>query len=106
MKKIVSAALLAAMVAGAASAEVKITSNFRIRPVLFQLDTGTEAADLQTLMSLDNSQMKAGQGATDTFKLEAKNDYAGVVTEVNIGATNEKLALTTSNQYGFLKFGK
>ncbi|WP_303918758.1 hypothetical protein [Treponema berlinense] len=105
MKKIVTAAVIAAMAASFAAAEVTISSNFRIRPVIVQNDSGTEAASKTTWASLNNSQLSAGQSAADTIKFTAKSDYAGIVTEVNVASDAEKSALTISNFNGFLKFG-
>lgn len=105
MKKIVTAAAIAAMAASFAAAEVTISSNFRIRPVIVQNDSGTEAASKTTWASLNNSQLKTAQGAGDTIKFTAKSDYAGIVTEVNVSSDAEKSNLTISNYNGFLKFG-
>ena len=105
MKKIITAAAVAAMAASFAAAEVTIASNFRIRPVIVQNDSGTEAASKTTWASLNNSQLSAAQGAADTIKFTAKSDYAGIVTEVNVASDAEKSALTISNFNGFLKFG-
>lgn len=105
MKKIVTAVAIAAMAASFATAEVTISSNFRIRPVIVQNDSGTEAASKTTWASLNNSQLSAAQIAADTIKFTAKSDYAGIVTEVNVASDAEKSALTISNFNGFLKFG-
>ena len=105
MKKIVTAVAIAAMAASFAAAEVTISSNFRIRPVIVQNDSGTEAASKTTWASLNNSQLSAAQSAADTIKFTAKSDYAGIVTEVNVASDAEKSALTISNFNGFLKFG-
>ena len=105
MKKIITAAAVAALAASFAAAEVTIASNFRIRPVIVQNDSGTEAASKTTWASLNNSQLSAAQGAADTIKFTAKSDYAGIVTEVNVASDAEKSALTISNFNGFLKFG-
>lgn len=105
MKKIVTAAAIAAMAASFAAAEVTISSNFRIRPVIVQNDSGTEAASKTTWASLNNSQLSTAQTAADTIKFTAKSDYAGIVTEVNVASDAEKSALTISNFNGFLKFG-
>ncbi len=102
MKKIITAAAIAASFA---AAEVTISSNFRIHPVLVQNDSGTELAFKTTWASLNNSQLTAAQGAADTIKFNAKSDYAGIVTEVNVASDAEKSALTISNFNVFLKFG-
>ena len=105
MKKIITAAAVAAMAASFAAADVTIASNFRIRPVIVQNDSGTEAASKTTWASLNNSQLSTAQSAADTIKFTAKSDYAGIVTEVNVASDAEKSALTISNFNGFLKFG-
>lgn len=104
MKKIVTAAAIAAMAASFAAAEVTISSNFRIRPVIVQNDSGTEAASKTTWASLDNSQLGTAQGASDSIKFAAKSDYAGIVTELNLTAAKDG-AVNISSFNGFLKFG-
>ncbi len=104
MKKIVSAALVASLVAGAAFAEVSVSSNVRVRPVFVQNDSGTECEDLTTWMSLDNNQMKAGQAASDSISIKGKTDYAGATVDFNISGT-EKASVTMSNYNAYLKFG-
>lgn len=98
MKKIVSAALLAAMVAGAASAEVKVSSNFRIRPVLAEWNMGTEADTLARYFDLDSV-----QGAADTLTFDAKADYAGVKLVYNTSISKNTISIDTFN--GYVKFG-
>lgn len=104
MKKIVTAAAIAAMAASFAAAEVTISSNFRIRPVIVQNDSGTEAASKTTWASLDNSQLSTAQGASDTIKFVANSDYAGIVTELNLTAASSG-TVNISSFNGFLKFG-
>lgn len=104
MKKIVTAAAIAAMAASFAAAEVTISSNFRIRPVIVQNDSGTEAASKTTWASLDNSQLGTAQDASDSIKFAAKSDYAGIVTELNLTAAKDG-AVNISSFNGFLKFG-
>lgn len=114
MKKIVSAALVASMVAGAAFAEVKISNNFRIRPVLAAWNMGTEAPTFSEYFDLDSV-----QGASDTLSFEAKTDYAGVKNVINTNLSKDswdstkddgtqktyfgRYAIDTFN--GYLKFG-
>lgn len=104
MKKIVTAAAIAAMAASFAAAEVTISSNFRIRPVIVQNDSGTEAASKTTWASLDKSQLETAQGASDSIKFAAKSDYAGIVTELDLTAAKDG-GVKISNFNGFLKFG-
>lgn len=104
MKKIVTAAAIAAMAASFAAAEVTISSNFSIRPVIVQNDSGTEAASKTTWASLDNSQLGTAQGASDSIKFAAKSDYAGIVTELKLTAAKDG-AVNISSFNGFLKFG-
>lgn len=104
MKKIVTAAAIAAMAASFAAAEVTISSNFRIRPVIVQNDSGTEAASKTTWASLDNSQLGTAQGASDSIKFAAKSDYAGIITELDLTAAKDG-GVKISNFNGFLKFG-
>ena len=104
MKKIVTAAAIAAMAASFAAAEVTISSNFRIRPVIVQNDSGTEAASKTTWASLNKSQLSAGQSAADTIKFTAKSDYAGVTSELDLTAAKDG-GVKISNFNAFLKFG-
>lgn len=104
MKKIVTAAAIAAMAASFAAAEVTISSNFRIRPVIVQNDSGTEAASKTTWASLDGSQLSTAQNASDSIKFAAKSDYAGIVTELDLTAAKDG-GVKISNFNGFLKFG-
>lgn len=104
MKKIVTAAAIAAMAASFAAAEVTISSNFRIRPVIVQNDSGTEVASKTTWASLDGSQLSTAQGASDSIKFAAKSDYAGIVTELDLTAAKDG-GVKISNFNGFLKFG-
>lgn len=104
MKKIVTAAAIAAMAASFAAAEVTISSNFRIRPVIVQNDSGTEAASKTTWASLNKDQLKTAQGASDSIKFAAKSDYAGIVTELDLTAAKDG-GVKISNFNGFLKFG-
>lgn len=104
MKKIVTAAAIAAMAASFAAAEVTISSNFRIRPVIVQNDSGTEAASKTTWASLDGSGLGTAQGASDSIKFAAKSDYAGIVTELDLTAAKDG-GVKISNFNGFLKFG-
>lgn len=104
MKKIVTAAAIAAMAASFAAAEVTISSNFRIRPVIVQNDSGTEAASKTTWASLDGSQLETAQGASDSIKFAAKSDYAGIVTELDLTAAKDG-GVKISSFNGFLKFG-
>ncbi len=104
MKKIVSAVVVGAMVAGSAFAEVKISNNFRIRPVPFQFDSGTEEANRMTLWSMDDG-LATGQNAKDTLTFESKNDYAGVKFAFSNGVSKGSSAVGIDSYNGFLKFG-
>ena len=98
MKKIVATTVAASLVAGAAFADVKISSNFRIRPVLAKWTIGTEADTSARYFDLDSV-----QGASDTITFEAKNDYAGVKLAFNDNLTKSTVGFDSYN--GFLKFG-
>ncbi|WP_294430999.1 hypothetical protein [uncultured Treponema sp.] len=98
MKKIVSLVTMTAVAAGLATAEVKISNNFRIRPVIAEFNMGTEADTHTRLFDLDGV-----QGAKDTIKFDAKNDYAGVTLAIDNNLTGGKFAFDTYS--GFLKFG-
>jgi len=98
MKKIVSAALVASLVAGAAFAEVTVSANFRLRPVFATWNMGTEADTMAEYFDLDSV-----QGAKDDVTFKAKNDYAGVESAITIDGTNS--AVSFSKYTGYLKFG-
>ena len=96
-KKMIAAVSVAALAAGFANAEVKISNNFRIRPVFAEWNF-TEADTYSRFSDLDSI-----QGASDTLTLEAKADYAGVKLVYNNNLTKDSVGFDSYN--GWLKFG-
>ncbi|GEM_PF-1659279 len=91
MKKIISAVALAAAAATLATAEVKITMNGRLRPVIFSSvtnDTGAATTTTNTWMSLDGY-----AGFEDTLKFAWSDDSgkAGLTFSVNVKNGNDKV---------------
>lgn len=80
MKKLLGAAAIAALVAGAASADVSININGRVRGDAAEWKLASEAENASVYASLDatNNKTVVAAGASDTLTFNAKNDYAGV----------------------------
>ena len=100
MKKIVTVALATSMVAASAFAETKISNNFRIRPVIAEWDTGTEAPTYSKYFELDKT-----QNAKDTLTFESKTDYAGVKFAFSNGVSDGGTSVGIDSYNGFIKFG-
>ena len=101
MKKIVSAALVASMVAGAAfAADAKITLNYRTKLDAFSQvskdNDGTKTVTKEWLdwEGYDGAGKQAATNAADTFKFVLNGDRAGATFAVNINENNKD----TSNQ--------
>ncbi len=102
MKKIITAAAIAAMAASFAAADVKITMNGRLRPYLYshvESDTGDATTKTNTWMDMDGL-------ATfeDTLKFAFTNDdnSAGLTFSVNVKNSTEKDkdTLEVTNKFG------
>ncbi|MBR4321548.1 hypothetical protein [Treponema sp.] len=101
MKKIVSAALVASMVAGAAFAvDAKITLNYRTKLDAFAY-TSAKAGDNKTITKewldwegYDGAGKQAATNASDSLKFVLNGDRAGATFAVNINENNKD----TSNQ--------
>lgn len=111
MKKIVSAALVASMVAGAAfAADAKITLNYRTKLDAFSYrSTHVEGVDDDVITKewldwegYDGAGKQAATNPSDTFKFVLNGERAGATFAVNV-ATNSKTskdaALFTLNEY-------
>ena len=109
MKKIVSAALVGAMVAGAFATGVKITLNYRTKLDAFSARTtsvsGLDDVKVQEWLDWEGYDGAGKQGATnsaDTFKFVLNGEKAGVTFATNV-ATNSKTSkdatLFTLNEY-------
>lgn len=106
MKKIVSAALVASMVAGAAfAADAKITLNYRTKLDAFsQVSTdndGTKTVYKEWLdwEGYDGAGKQAATNAADTFKFVLNGDRAGATFAVNINENSSGSATTSNVEY-------
>ncbi len=104
MKKIVSAALVASLVAGAAfAADAKISLNHRTKLDAYSYvskETGDNKASTTEWMDWEGYDGAGAQAATscaDSFKFVLDGDNAGVT--LNINATNDTKAFAVLNQY-------
>ena len=92
MKKLVSAVTIAALTAGALSAEVKIGLQSRTRPSLYtKVDSYAENADYDILFDFSN------ESHTDDFSFETKSDYAGA--KLVLSAGSNKATYTNTENY-------
>lgn len=104
MKKIVSAAIIAAMATGFAMADAKITMNGRLRPMVFSSQTSDDGATETTetnWMSLDGV---AAFEDTLKFAFNTEDKTAGLTFSVNIkngnvDNNNKTGSFFTLNQY-------
>ncbi|WP_443740394.1 hypothetical protein [Treponema berlinense] len=109
MKKIVTAAAIAAMAASFAAAEVTTSLNVRVRPDLYKVEgiTKTKTADAYTKTTYADIDGVATN--SDTLAVKGSTDYAGVVAEItllNPGNKNtENGGVKIDNYYGWLNWG-
>jgi len=105
MKKLLGAAAIAALVAGAASADVSININGRVRGDAAEWKLASEAENASVYASLDaaNNKTVVAAGPSDTLTFNAKNDYAGVkfAFSNNLNGGN----VTVDSYNAWLKFG-
>ncbi len=115
MKKIVSAALVGAMVAGAFAADAKITLNYRSKLDAFSYrSTHVEGVDDDVVTKewldwegYDGAGKQAATNSADTFKFVLNGDRAGATFAVNIAENvkgtdydkDAKISLFTLNEY-------
>ncbi len=97
MKKIITAAAIAAMAASFAAADVKITMNGRLRPYLYshtESDNGTKTTKTNTWMDLDGL-----AGFEDTLKFAFTNEdkSSGLTFSVNVKNGNASSNNKTGN---------
>lgn len=123
MKKIVGAAMFAAMVAGAASAEVTVSQNFRFRPNLLKVESIDKTVDATDETKNKDAYTKTtfadldGYGAcSDSLSIAGKTDFAGLKVDLTLtsGITKngnyaeskaENEAVAIDNYYGWLNWG-
>lgn len=103
MKKIVSAAALAAAAASLATAEVTVTNNIRVRPNLYSITNYTEKGTTDAYSSSTLWDLDGFGGSKDTLGIKGSTDYAGVVTELTINGSDTAVAV--DNYYGWLNWG-
>lgn len=103
MKKIVSAAALAAVAASLATAEVTVTNNIRVRPNLYSITNYTEKGTTDAYSSSTLWDLDGFGGSKDTLGIKGSTDYAGVVTELTINGSDNSVAV--DNYYGWLNWG-
>ena len=109
MKKIVTAAAIAAMAASFAAAEVTTSLNVRVRPDLYKVEgiTKTKTADAYTKTTYADIDGFAKN--SDTLAVKGSTDYAGVAAEITLfNPGNEKGkdgAFAIDNYYGWLNWG-
>ncbi|WP_406033381.1 hypothetical protein [Treponema saccharophilum] len=103
MKKIVSAAALAAAAASLATAEVTVTNNIRVRPNLYSITNYTEKGTTDAYSYSKLWDLDGFAGSKDTLGIKGSTDYAGVVTELTINGSDNTVAV--DNYYGWLNWG-
>ncbi len=103
MKKLVSAAVIAALVAGAANAEVKLSANARARANILKSTIAKSDSDSN---HNDWLNLKGWGDASDTVSISAKEDFGGldITTTINSTTADEKYA-TFDTYDAWLKFG-
>lgn len=109
MKKIVTAAAIAAMAASFAAAEVTTSLNVRVRPDLYKVVGTTEKWDTDAYTTTTYADIDGFGGNKDTLAVKGSTDYAGVAAEItllNPGNANGKTgAFEIDNYYGWLNWG-
>ena len=99
MKKIVSAALVASMVAGAAFAEVTVSQNFRFRPNMLKVESIDKTSSKDAYTKTTFADLDAYGACSDTLGIAAKTDFAGLKAELTLtsGITKNGNAVTFNN---------
>lgn len=109
MKKIVTAAAIAAMAASFAAAEVTTSLNVRVRPDLYKVVGTTEKGDTDAYTTTTYADIDGFGGNKDTLAVKGSTDYAGVAAEItllNLGNAKGKTgAFEIDNYYGWLNWG-
>jgi len=103
MKKLVSAAVIAALVAGTASAEVKLRANARVQSNILKSTMAKSDSDSN---HNDWLNLKGWGDAKDSVSISAKEDFGGldITTTINSTTVDEKYA-TFDTYDAWLKFG-
>ncbi len=103
MKKIVSAVALAAAAASLATAEVTVSNNVRVRPMLYSITNYTENGTTDAYSYSKLWDLDGNGGSKDTLSVSGKTDFAGVKTDITVNGTDNTLAV--DNYYGWLNWG-
>lgn len=103
MKKIIGAAVLAAMVAGAASAEVTVSNNIRVRPMLYSITNYTEKGDVDAYSYSKLWDLDGFGGSKDSFTVKGDTEYAGMKADITFNGSDN--TVTVDNYYGWLNWG-
>ena len=109
MKKIVTAAAIAAMAASFAAAEVTTSLNVRVRPDLYKVVGTTEKGDTDAYTTTTYADIDGFGGNKDTLAVKGSTDYAGVAAEITLlnpgNAKGKTGAFEIDNYYGWLNWG-
>ena len=109
MKKIVTAAAIAAMAASFAAAEVTTSLNVRVRPDLYKVVGTTEKGTTDAYTTTTYADIDGFGGNKDTLAVKGSTDYAGVAAEITLlnpgNAKGKTGAFEIDNYYGWLNWG-
>lgn len=109
MKKIVTAAAIAAMAASFAAAEVTTSLNVRVRPDLYKVTGYTKKGDKDAYTETVYANIDGFGGNKDTLAVKGSTDYAGVAAEITLlnpgNAKGKTGAFEIDNYYGWLNWG-
>ena len=109
MKKIVTAAAIAAMAASFAAAEVTTSLNVRVRPDLYKVTGYTEKDTTDAYTETTYADIDGFGGNKDTLAVKGSTDYAGVAAEITLlnpgNAKGKTGAFEIDNYYGWLNWG-
>ena len=109
MKKIVTAAAIAAMAASFAAAEVTTSLNVRVRPDLYKVTGYTENGNTDAYTKTTYADIDGFGGNKDTLAVKGSTDYAGVAAEITLlnpgNAKGKTGAFEIDNYYGWLNWG-
>ena len=109
MKKIVTAAAIAAMAASFAAAEVTTSLNVRVRPDLYKVVGTTENGTTDAYTTTTYADIDGFGGNKDTLAVKGSTDYAGVAAEITLlnpgNAKGKTGAFEIDNYYGWLNWG-
>ena len=109
MKKIVTAAAIAAMAASFAAAEVTTSLNVRVRPNLYKVVGTTEKEDKDAYTTTTYADIDGFGGNKDTLAVKGSTDYAGVAAEITLlnpgNNAGKDGAFAIDNYYGWLNWG-